>query len=410
MNYPPAVVIPSDRPASLGIARSLGRKGISVHGIDSDPKAFGLVSRYIQAHILPSTNDSEENKLQFLVDLGKKLGQKAVLFPVSDEDVILCSKERKELERYYLYVMPDHSSIINLLTKDGLTRSAEAFSIPIPKTIIPADISELEVIAGRLTYPVIIKPIFSPSWLRPEIMDLLRDNPLSGPAKVAYCPEPEILIQTYRQIVTYDSKVIVQEVILGEDDNLVYFCFYLDRTHKPLATFAGRKIRLLPVGFGSASYVRSFYDKELEDISLQLLRGVKYKGLGGIEFKKDPRDGKYKLIEFNARFGMWDSLGVRCGVDIPFISYSDAIGQQVENQRQYREDIAWFDLQRDIRAYLIYRSQRKLKFVQWLRTFRGEKEWAIYATDDWKPAVYALYNLLERPKVKIKKLFITPRT
>ncbi len=229
MRYPPAVVIPSDRPASLGIARSLGRKGISVHGIDFNPMAFGMASRYLQAHLLPSTNDSEENKLQFLVDFGKKLGQKAVLFPVCDEDVILCSKERKELERYYLYVMPDHSTIINLLTKDGLTRSAEACEIPVPKMIIPADISELEVIAGQLAYPVIIKPVYSPSWLRPEIMALLRDNPLSGPAKVAYCPEPEILIRTYRQIVTYDSKVIIQEVIPGEDDNLVYFCFYLDR-------------------------------------------------------------------------------------------------------------------------------------------------------------------------------------
>jgi D-aspartate ligase len=405
MRYPPAVVIPSDRPASLGIARSLGHKGISVHGIDSDPMAFGMASRYLQAHLLPSTNDSEENKLQFLVDFGKKLGQKAVLFPVCDEDVILCSKERKELERYYLYVMPDHSTIINLLTKDGLTRSAEACGIPVPKMIIPADISELESIAGQLAYPVIIKPVFSPSWLRPEIMELLRDNPLSGPAKVAYCPEPEILIRTYRQIVTYDSKVIIQEVIPGEDDNLVYFCFYLDREYKPLATFAGRKIRLLPVGFGSASYVRSFFDMELEDISLQLLRAVDYKGLGGIEFKKDPRDGKHKLIEFNARFGMWDSLGIRCGVDIPFISYSDAIGRQVENQRQYREDIAWFDLQRDIRAYLIYRSQRKLTFVQWLRTFQGEKDWAVYAADDWKPALYALYHLLERPMAKIKNRF-----
>ncbi len=119
--------------------------------------------------------------------------------------------------------------------------------------------------------------------------------------------------------------------------------------------------------------MRSFYDRELEDISLQLLRGVEYKGLGGIEFKKDPRDGKYKLIEFNARFGMWDSLGVRCGVDIPFISFSDAIGRQVEDQRQYREDIAWFDLQRDIRAYLIYRSQRKLTFVTMVANFSGGK-------------------------------------
>jgi predicted ATP-grasp superfamily ATP-dependent carboligase len=383
--------------------------GISVHGIDTDPMACGMASKYLHAHLLPSTNNSEENRLQFLVDLGKKLGQKTVLFPVSDDDVVLCSKERTELEKYYLYVMPDHSTVMNMLSKDGLSRAAKSCGIPSPQMFVPTDIRELEAIAGQLPYPVIIKPVISPSWLRPEIIKLLRDNPLSGPPKVVFCPGPETLLQNYRKVTSYDSRVIIQEVIPGEDDCLVYFCFYLDRQNKPLATFAGRKLRLLPVGFGSASYVRSFYDQELEEISLQLLHGVAYKGLGGIEFKKDPRDGKYKLIEFNARFGMWDALSVHCGVDIPYISYSDAIGQRVEAQRQYQENIAWFDLQRDIRAFVIYRSQRKLTFVQWLRTFRGEKDWSVYAADDWKPALYSLYTLLERPKAKIKKHFFAIR-
>lgn len=402
MEKVPVVLSSLDRPATLGIARSLGRRGITVHGIDVDPIAYGRGSRFIDAHILPDTAHSEDNKLQYLLDLGKQL-KRAVLYPLSDDDVILCSRERKELERYYLYVMPDHATVIDLLTKDGLTRIAHRCGVPAPKMYSPSSENDVIELAGEVSYPVIIKPMVSTAWLRPEIIDMLRDDPLSSPPKVALCADANVLVATYQQIAFYDNRVIIQEVIPGEDQRLVYFCFYLDRSSKPLATFAGRKVRILPVGFGSASYVRSLYDRELEEISLRFLKDVCYQGLGGIEFKQDARDGVYKLIEFNVRFGMWDALGVRCGVDIPYISYCDALGLPVEPQYSYRENIAWVDLQRDIRAYLIYRKRNLITMKEWLGSLKGEKDWAVYAPGDWKPSVYEGIKLFQRPISSIKQ-------
>ena len=147
--------------------------------------------------------------------------------------------------------------------------------------------------------------------------------------------------------------MIVQEVIPGEDERLAYCCFYVDRGRRPLAVFAGRKLRILPVQFGSATYVRSFHDPDLERVSLKLLSGTGYQGLGGVEFKKDSRDERYKLIEFNARFGLWDALAVRCGIDIPHMAYQDALERPVEPRTAYRDDVIWLDSQRDIRAFLI---------------------------------------------------------
>ena len=396
MNKIPAVVIPADRPAALGIARSLGRRGIQVYGVDSNPRAIGMVSRYLKACPLPNCDDSDENRLKFLVDLGKKLEDKAVLYPLRDDDVILCSRERSELQKYYLYVMPSHDTVMNLVTKDGLYHLGQTCEIPTPRIYIPNDIAHLESIADSLPFPVILKPVFSPSWLRPEIISLLRDNPLSNPSKVALCRNVEELRQTYLKVASYDKRMIIQEVIAGEDERLAYFCFYIDHQSRPLATFAGRKLRLLPVGFGSATYVRSFYDPDLEEVSFKLLSRSKYVGLGGIEFKKDPRDEKYKLIEFNARFGMWDSLSARCGIDIPYIAYCDALGLPVKAQHNYRVGIAWVDLHRDIRAFLIYHSRRQLSLKGWLKSLLGEKDGAVYSADDWKPAIIANAELLER--------------
>jgi predicted ATP-grasp superfamily ATP-dependent carboligase len=125
--------------------------------------------------------------------------------------------------------------------------------------------------------------------------------------------------------------------------------------------------------------------------------------LGGIEFKKDVRDGRYKLIEFNARLGMWDSFSAKCGVDIPYIAYCDTSNNPIEPQTQYREGVFWIDFQRDVRTFLISRKLGRLSFKQWMKSLFVEKEWAVYARDDWKPALMAVLKLFERPLNAILK-------
>jgi len=290
--------------------------------------------------------------------------------------------------------MPDHETMVKLSTKRGLAAAAQECDIPAPQTIMPQDGQQVEAIAADLAYPVILKPIESAYWHAPEIASLLREHALSGRAKVVLCRDASELVQAYHRIAAHDDRMIIQEMIPGPDENLVYISFYLDRQSRPLATFAGRKVRVLPVGFVSASYVRSFRDPELERVALQQLSGVHYQGLGGIEFKQDARDGRYKLIEFNTRFGMWDGLGVRCGVDTPYIAYLDTLNKPVEPQLIYRENVIWVEWQRDVRAFGIYRRQGRLTLGQWLRSLRGEKMWAVYNRDDWRPGVLFTFHLL----------------
>jgi hypothetical protein len=75
----------------------------------------------------------------------------------------------------------------------------------------------------------------------------------------------------------------------------------------------------------------------------------------------------------------------------------------VDIQNRYREGILWIDLQRDIRAFMIYRKHGKLSSVQWIKSFRYEKEWAIFARYDWKPSLIATLKLFDRPINLIKQ-------
>jgi D-aspartate ligase len=399
----PAVIIPLDDHMGLDIARSLAKRRILVYGIDSNPRAAGKHSnscRFVRCS-LPK-GDSEEGYLDFLIDFGRRLGGKAVLYPLNDKLVLLCSRYRTVLQEYYEFVMPDNDTVQRLTTKHGLCQVVREHSIPAPLTIFLNKTCGVKEVAGALSYPVILKPIESTHWHSPNIRKLLRKGFLAHEAKVILCNSPAELLEAYERISALDDRLVVQEVIPGEDSRLVYFSFYLDRHSKPLGIFAGQKCRILPVGFGSATYVRSFHENDLKEMVLSFLGRIRYQGLGGIEFKKDPRDGIYKLIEFNTRFGMWDGLSVKCGVDLPYLAYCDALHLPVEPELEYRDDVIWIDWQKDARAALTYWKKGQLTLNQWCHSLRGEKMSAIYSKDDWRPGAAFTLGLIQKIWQRIK--------
>jgi hypothetical protein len=66
---------------------------------------------------------------------------------------------------------------------------------------------------------------------------------------------------------------------------------------------------------------------EFVDAALRLLRAFGYHGLSQVEFKRDARDGRYKLMEINPRLWQWHGLATACGVDLPRIAYADLTGE-----------------------------------------------------------------------------------
>ncbi len=393
----PAVVTPLDEHMGLDIARSLARRGVTVYGIDADRRAPGRHSR--SCKFVPGPDLEHGNELEyveFLEQFARNLGSQPVLYPLSDLHVRVVSKFRERLLPYYRFVMPSAATVDSLLTKDGLAQAASAVGIPAPRTLPAATLAELEAAAETLQYPVILKPVDSTYWHSKAITRLLRHGFLAARAKVVLCRDRGELIRAHGLIAPADDRLVVQEVIPGEDSRLAYMAAYLDRDSQPLAVFAGRKLRVIPPGFGSASFVRSFHDPELERLGLALLQSVRWQGLVGVEFKKDSRDERYKLIEVNARFGMWDGLSTVCGVDLPYVAYRDALELPVNRLPAYRDNVIWLDWQRDVRAALAYRSRGELSLGAWLRSLRGEKMVAIYSRDDWRPGVAFTWALVQR--------------
>jgi len=378
--------------SGLGLVRSLGRQGISVYAMDHAGTNIGLYSKYAQRYICPDPKIQPDRLLKCLKKLRQKVACRPVLFPTGDEYVLFVSSNRRELDKDFEIVMSDRQVQENLVSKSGLHEIAIRAGIPDPQTYIIKSPNELSYVSEEVPYPCIIKPAYSKSWLRPEIEALIGGKG----KKVIKVDTPEMLIYWYKKIAAIEPRLIIQEVIPGGDDHLYYVPSYMDRNSRMLGAFIGRKVRVLPIHFGSASFAETIYDPKLLELNRKLLHSVKYRGLVGVEFKLDPRDGDYKLIEVNARWGLWDALGAYCGVDLGRIAYLDAIGQKIEPVLTYSAGKKWFSLERDVLAFLQYRKEGSLDLRKWLGTLSLSMMHSCFAWEDLGPSIMLTNKLIRR--------------
>src|SRR5215468_7049116 len=79
----------------LAVARSLGRQGVPVIGLDRDETGFGLHSKYTTvAGYCPYPLDDERAFIDLLLEIGGALKRKAVLFPCLDEWVFAVARNQ----------------------------------------------------------------------------------------------------------------------------------------------------------------------------------------------------------------------------------------------------------------------------------------------------------------------------
>jgi len=374
--------------SGLGLARALGRHGVPVIAISPKPDAIGMNSRFVTPVTCPDVGSHEHEFLEFLEHLGERLGRKSVFFPTGDSMVLFLARNQERLQTHYEFVMPETKLVRQVVGKESIFELCSQHRIPVPRTICPTSSAEMENAVKEIGFPCIIKPILSPQWWDKDIARITDGGKVVNLNSLARAKE------IYEELSPLDTELVVQEIIPGDDKCLFYLVCYIDRQGTLLTTFAGQKLRLTPAHFGSASYVKSIYDPDLEEIGIKLLDAIGYIGLCGIEFKLDPRDDTYKLIEFNARFGLWDILATKCGIDLPWIAYRDALRLPVQKSNGHQNGVIWLSLARDLRAFRQYNREGVLSLYQWLSSLRGKKCGASFAWDDPRPGISEAFAFL----------------
>ena len=139
------------------------------------------------------------------------------------------------------------------------------------------------------------------------------------------CQTPDELIEAWRGAA--DCEPLLQEVIPGDDATLWTVGSYTDAAGAALGLFCGRKLVQMPRGFGTCRVGEARWREDVVEQALTLLTALGFHGIAQTEFRLDPRDGRFKLMEVNPRLWQWHGLARACGVDLPRIAYLDVLGR-----------------------------------------------------------------------------------
>ena len=172
--------------------------------------------------------------------------------------------------------------------------------IPSPQTWSPLRSADLAPLYDKL--PLAIKPAIKENFF------------YSTGAKAWRANTPEQLHRLFEKAsrLIAPEEIMVQEIIPGDGRQQFSYCAFFRDGHAH-SSMVARRGRQHPREFGrAATYVESLELPIIEELSERLLKAINYYGLVEVEFKLDPRDGLYKLLDINARAWGFHSLGGTC--------------------------------------------------------------------------------------------------
>jgi predicted ATP-grasp superfamily ATP-dependent carboligase len=321
----PGAIVLGGNFVGLGIVRSLGVHGIPIWVFDADrSKSIAQFSRYTKRFI-----ETKEPIAEVLLREGRKHQLNGwVVFAVSDEYVEAVSANRQLLSSIYRVTTPSTEITKFALDKRLTYGRADELKIETPWTSFGRSVTELE--SAGVPYPVILKPAVNHHFF-----------PLTNVKAFAVSDSQE-LRQGFAQMRRYIplDEILVQERIPGGGENQFSFCAVC-KDGRVYASLVAQRRRQYPLEFGNAStFVETASQPIVEAAGRRFLESIGFDGMAEVEFKFDPRDGEYKILDVNPRPWGWHTLGKAAGVDFSYLLCQQAIGKPVESVGA-RHKAAW---------------------------------------------------------------------
>jgi predicted ATP-grasp superfamily ATP-dependent carboligase len=369
----PAIVI-SGGPAGLAVVRALGKAGIPIVMVTYAHDDVAHFSRYVQeVWRAPHPETFTEDFVIFLLNHGPDW-RGSLLIPCADAALSAISKFKRALADFYRVACPDWESTRRFLEKKNTRELASAAGVAAPWTLALRGISDLEDQRPKIDFPCLAKPSVSHTYQERFGAKMKRVE--SFDEAVVACQEASSL----------GLEMMLQEFIPGDDGQGVnYNSYYWNG--EPLVEFTAQKVRNAPPVYGSPRVVRSKRIEDVLECGRRLLAAAKFSGFSCTEFKKDPRDGKFKLMEVNARHNLSSALAVRCGINFPLLQYRHLICGELPQPGDFTEGIYWIEPVKDLTQSAKYYREERYGWRDYLRPYASRHVFATYDSSDPQPFI-----------------------
>jgi predicted ATP-grasp superfamily ATP-dependent carboligase len=370
---PPPVIILGGEANALSVARELGRLGVMVY-LTAEPDCAARHSRYCRWLALGPDDDLETAWTQFLLGPESDQLRGAVVLSCSDAGIQVLARHRDALLRRFRLDESNPAAQLAMLDKLTTYQSARAAGVPTPGFWEVSAREQLMALRDQITFPLMIKPrlshVFEEHFRRKHVIVADFDQLLS------------VLDVTS----SANVDVLLMEHIPGGDCQLCSYYTYLDERSQSQFHFTKRIIRRYPAGMGLACYHVTDWIPEIIPLAQKLFESVGLRGVANVEFKLDPRDGQYKLIECNARFTAANCLVSASGLKLSTYVYNRITGRPLPPMEHYRKGLRLWDPIRDWSSYRELRRAGRIRFVEWAGSMLHRHTYAYFRWTDPLPA------------------------
>jgi D-aspartate ligase len=386
--YPPVLILGGFE-NSLSIVRSLSSKNIPVR-VSALEHCPALKSRFCKGRFVIPCIESVESFWSDLLLGGSRSDLRGnVIFACDDFAVEFLAKHRAKLEQYYILDDSIPALQLNMLDKQKTLELARSAGCAVPQFWKVDTLEDLEPIHCNVNFPIMIKPIHSHTF----------QSALGKKFFVVHSHQE--LDERVKQVLDRWHKIMVCEIIPGRDSEVQSSYYtYIDRQGVQLFRFTKRVIRRTPTFGGKSVLHMTQWLPETAEAGERFFRGIGFRGLGQIEFKRDFRDGQLKVIECNPRFTTAQELLLRCGIDAAYLIYCRLTGRPVPPTNSYEENLyLWYPVA-DFMHQL--RGLNGLSVSDW---FHSVLHWntifpCFKPEDPWPSFALTLYALRDRLQVR----------
>jgi predicted ATP-grasp superfamily ATP-dependent carboligase len=372
-------------PTGLTFGRALARAGVPVVACHHDTNEPAAGTRLAQVQILPPLEADEQAWLDFLLEEGRGFAPaKAALIAASDAHWLFVVRHRLALAEHFHFALPAGDNLAQWMEKPFQYAAAERAGVPYPRTITPLDLEEVRAAARTLAFPCLVKPVLSHLWQR------------RYGTKLAFTRNETELVDHSRDAIEHGLAFMIQEYIPAEDHEIYGLHCCVDHESRPLGMCVARKIRQHEPRFGNSCMSVCVDEPRVADLSLRLMREMRFHGIGSAEFKRDPRDGEFKLMEFNVRPTLLMAVGYDSGVNIPLLAYRHLCGEppppQPVTPKRFGRRVGIFA--NDLVTARFYRQMGALSRWQWMRSWLRTRD-VHFAWDDLPPFYGYLWTMID---------------
>lgn len=325
----------------LAAIRSLGRKGHKITLAHPRPRegargasVFPILGRIYRSRycskvvFIASPFDGADNFLSDVLQLMETEKYDLVL-PFSHACVACACYGKDRIEEFAKLPFGDFHKFMIFHDKYETVQLAKKLGVPVPETYLPQDLNEVEAIAPKLVYPVVVKA---------RIGCGVKNG-------VRYAKNKDELVNGYKEVTANENfgfldnydRPLIQEYIPGKIHDVATVS---DRGKVKGALTQVREITY-PIYGGTGSVNVTTYEPELLDLGRRMLESVGWHGPAQVEFKLDPRDSSYKLMEVNPKFWGTLDLSIKAGIDFAEMACQIALSEDVKPQFNYKVGLTY---------------------------------------------------------------------